>query len=384
MSVSFESDMKLMILRDHILWSGGTGYLADLLPELRNRGVSFDFCVLAKPDSSRETFENRGIYPRFLAPNGFDPYGLFRFWKFVREKSPDIIHLSGPRAMLIGRVVSGATKLPSTIWFNNALPEPRWRIFLQRRLARLSCANLAVSSATADWASDTYEIPRNKITVQYRTSDLRRFLNESEDSRQAVRSELGLAPSARVIVLSGRVVNDQKGHFGTIKVFPEVVRQVPDAHLLIVGDGPDLASCQRLTSDLGLTDRVTFTGLRRDMPEILHACDIAVVPSLCEDAFSSAAVEASASGLPIVVFGVGGLPEAVKDGETGFVVGKEKWSDFAKALVRILEDQVLAERLSQNGRDFARGFRIEVAAEKFVSFHDELVRKKHFNVSASP
>ncbi len=111
------------------------------------------------------------------------------------------------------------------------------------------------------------------------------------------------------------------------------------------------------------------------MPEILSACDVAVVPSRWEEAFGFAAVEASACGLPVVAFDIGGLTEAVHHGETGLVVRAGDWSALADALVRCLADAELAGRLGRNGVAFSRSFSPEEAAETFMRFHETLAAR---------
>ncbi len=366
--------IRLTILRDDINWSGGTIQFLNLLPWLDPDRVAVDFCVLTGPAPDRAAFEARGITPVFFPRRWHDPFALRRAARRIRDRRADLLHLSGARAMLVGRAAARLRRVPAVLSFNNCLPEPRWRRWAQRRLAASTAAAVAVSRATADWAARSYRLPRSGIDVQYSTPDLKPFLNADPACRARIRAGLGIDREARVVVQSGRVLDALKGQFGMLRVFPEVLARVPEAHLLIVGEGPDLEPGRALARDLGIAERVTLAGRRDDMPDLLTACDVAVVPSRCEEAFGYVAVEASACGLPVVAFRAGGLPEAVRDGKTGLLVERGDWSGLARTLVRCLDDAALARRLGDGGRVFAAAFSQEEQAEEFMRFHEAVAR----------
>lgn len=284
--------------------------------------------------------------------------------------------------MLVGRAAGLLTRTPSVVWFNNALPEPRWQRGLQRRLATATTGAIAVSRATADWAARSYALPRASIDVQYSTPELSAFLAVDESHGRSVREAFGIPDQARVIVLAGRVVDAQKGHFGMVRAMPEILSRVPSAHLLIVGEGRDLPHVGNLVGELELRAQVTLAGMRRDMPNVLAAADVAVVPSLVEEAFPYAAIEASAVGLPVVAFRSGGLPEAVRDNVTGLIVATNDWTALGTALCRCLSEPVLARALGAAGRDFAGSFSKAAEARRFTEYHETIARRAGLEIKA--
>lgn len=363
---------RVMIVRDHLVRSGGTLYFLDTLPRLDPARVTCELAVLQGPSAEMAgDFASLDFRPVFLPPRAGDPFALGRLTWRVRQRRPDRLLLSGPRAMLSGSVAGRLASVPAVALFNNALPDPGWRIWLQRQVGA-RCRGIAVSHAMADWAGATYGLAPERIEVMYGGRDLAPFAalapDSKETTRREVRDALGVDRSARVIILTGRIVDWQKGHFGTIRTLARLREAHPQAHLLIAGDGPDLEACRMLQAEAGLDGAVTLTGWRQDLPRLIAASDIAVVPSLVEEAFGFAAIEASAAGLPVVAFDAGGLQEAVLDGETGFVVPRADWIALEAALGRLLGDPPLAARLGAEGRRFAAGFSVDAHAARLTDY----------------
>jgi len=148
-----------------------------------------------------------------------------------------------------------------------------------------------------------------------------------------------------VIFYIGRLV-PEKGVSILINAFQRVSGEIPTAKLVIAGRGPQGPELQDLVEKLGLSDRVWFTGYVSDelRDRIYHRADVAVFPSLYEP-FGIVALEAMASGTPVVVSDVGGLAEIVVDGETGLKVEPLDEESLASAMIRILSDSRLANRL---------------------------------------
>jgi glycosyltransferase involved in cell wall biosynthesis len=127
----------------------------------------------------------------------------------------------------------------------------------------------------------------------------------------------------------------------------------PGCRLLIVGDGPQRAGLEALTRELDIAERTEFAGAvpHADVPRWLNRLDIYTAPSrLDSESFGVAVIEASACALPVVVSDAGGLPEVVRDGETGLVVPRDDVPALQAALLRLVHDAPLRERLGRAGR----------------------------------
>jgi glycosyltransferase involved in cell wall biosynthesis len=181
-----------------------------------------------------------------------------------------------------------------------------------------------------------------------------------------VRRELGVPANAALVGVVARM-EPEKGHPTLLEAWPLVLREVPHARLLIVGEGSRQAALERHARRLGLLAQpaaVLFTGRRDDVNEIVAALDVAVLPSYRE-AQGVSLLEAMGMARPIVASHVGGIPEFVEDGVSGLLVPPRDRSALATALVRVLVDRAFAARIGAAAR--------EVVRERYCL--DEMVRR---------
>ncbi|GAA2078616.1 glycosyltransferase family 4 protein [Streptomyces albiaxialis] len=173
---------------------------------------------------------------------------------------------------------------------------------------------------------------------------------------EAIRARLGLAERPVVVCVSRLV--PRKGQDTLIQAMPRVLSAVPDAVLLIVGGGPHRADLERMAADRGLTDSVRFTGPVpwEELPAHYGAGDVFAMPcrtrrgGLDVEGLGIVYLEASATGLPVVAGDSGGAPDAVLDGETGWVVRGGHPREAADRLIELLRDPALRSRMGERGR----------------------------------
>jgi glycosyltransferase involved in cell wall biosynthesis len=178
-------------------------------------------------------------------------------------------------------------------------------------------------------------------------ADLPRF-GEAGDG-QAIRKEfdLGVAP----VVVSVARFAANRGHEQLLIGFGQLLERLPEARLLLVGKGERRERLEQLVAELGLGQRVIFTGYRdRDLPQVLAAADCFALMAAGSDESCRAALEAMAAGRPVVARAVGALPETVVDGETGLLVGDESPGTVAVALSTLLGDPARARAMGERGR----------------------------------
>lgn len=166
--------------------------------------------------------------------------------------------------------------------------------------------------------------------------------------KKSLREKLGWDPSKIYITKVARF-HEVKDHPMLIRAFAEVAQQRPNVDLLLAGEGPSRTDLENLATELGVRDRVKFLGVRSDVPQVLQASDIFALTSVSEAA-SLTLLEAMACGLPVVVTDVGGNPELARQGIDGFLVPRGDSRSCAQALLRLVDDPELRNRLGQNGR----------------------------------
>lgn len=167
-----------------------------------------------------------------------------------------------------------------------------------------------------------------------------------------------------------------KGLSYLIEAAQAVLSQYPEAHFLLVGDGPDRSRIEEMAIAKGIADRVTFAGLRRDIPDVYASLDIFVLSSI-DEAMPMALLEALAAGKAIVATRVGDVSKLIHHEETGLLIEARDASGLAEAIIRLLEDQNLREKLGKEGQRFVHeNYSAESMARQYLGLYESLFVKQ--------
>ena len=247
------------------------------------------------------------------------------------------------------------------------------RRLICRFLGRFTDLSIAVSQGVRDYLVRQGGLNPAKVRVVANGVDIAAI--DAARSGPLVRRELGLPEGLPVIGLVGRLDHWGKGHKELFTAMAQLKERHP-VHALIVGGGRRIDEVKALAASLGLAGQVHFLGPRRDVPDLLNAMDIFVLPSYSEGV-SLALLEAMAAGLPVIVSRVGGLPEVVTDGENGLLIPPRDAESLAGALERLLADPDFAKKLGQNARKHVREhYSLERLGREINEIYEELVEKK--------
>jgi phosphatidylinositol alpha-1,6-mannosyltransferase len=189
----------------------------------------------------------------------------------------------------------------------------------------------------------------NKINVIYNGVNLNEF--NPEISGGKFRRELGIANNTNLIGMIGRIV-PWKGYDDFIKAAKEVLKSIPDTKFVIVGEAPErsyLDKLIRLSEELGVKDKIIFTGLYSDTPRVFASLDLFVLSSW-EEPFARVVLEAQASGKPVIGTNTGGTPEQIIDKVTGLLVPPKNPAYLAEAIIKLLRDKEKAKQMGTAGR----------------------------------
>jgi glycosyltransferase involved in cell wall biosynthesis len=353
--------LRVLFLSDHLGHAEGrihgvTTYFLETLPAFDRARVTPTLCILQPHHQAAPRLAAAGVEPLFLGRTKWDPRSFLDLIRLLRRREIDLLHVSGEKSLLLGRLAARLTGRPVIAHFHDTLPAPPWMRPLQRRLAPSTVAAVAVSNWVRDWAIGEFALPPERITVVYNGHNVAHFATPIPDARTRLRRALGADDAAPIIGVIGRI-DAVKGQTLMIRAMPRVLERQPDALLVLVGDGPERMRCEKLVRKLGIGPAVRFLGQRDDVPDLLAVLDVVAMPSLSE-AFSFVALEAAAAGRPVVAFRTGGIPELVLHEKTGLLVPARDRAALAESLCRVLENADLRRTLGEHGRVHAQQFTV--------------------------
>jgi len=193
------------------------------------------------------------------------------------------------------------------------------------------------------------------------------------ESRREFRADDTTPRTATVIGAACRLV-PLRGLVDLIRAVAMLCLDFPTLRLEIAGSGPQREGLEREVGRLGLTDRVRFLGWQRDLGPIFRSWDIFAMPSL-EEGLGMAGLEAMAEGLPVVATSVGGLPEVVEDGQTGYLVPPSDVMALSGRLRLLILDPKRRQAMGAAGRERARNhFSVDRMVREIAAIYDSLVR----------
>lgn len=229
---------------------------------------------------------------------------------------------------------------------------------------------IAVSRSIEHKLCDEERI-QTPVRLIYNGVDLSRY--DHQEACCTLPTEYGMEPGSQIVGVIARL-EPEKGHPTLLEAWPQVLRAVPDAYLLIVGDGSRREALEARARELRIAHRVVFTGRRDDVPAVTAALDVAVLPSYRE-AQGLSILEAMALSRPVVASNVGGIPEMIADGVTGLLVAPHDARALADAITRLLRDHPYADTLARAGHDLVHDrFCIELMVSAVQTIYDEGAR----------
>jgi glycosyltransferase involved in cell wall biosynthesis len=282
------------------------------------------------------------------------PGQVFRLAAILRRFRPDVVNPHLFRSTLVAAPLARLMGVPRVVETYHGREAWRRGLFkgsfvVDRLTTRFVDRVVAVSVAARDFLVEAKRIPEKKVIVVPNGRDLSFF--RPGRGGAGVRQELGLGPDQPVLGIVGRL-EAQKGHSVALKALRKIADTRPDVRLLVVGDGSLRESLGQLTAELGLGDHVLFLGYRADVPAVLDAADVIVLPSFYEG-MPLSAIEAAAMAKPIVATAVDGTSEVVEDGVTGRLVPPGDAEALGDAILPLLGQPELGASFGRAGRQRA-------------------------------
>jgi glycosyltransferase involved in cell wall biosynthesis len=293
--------------------------------------------------------------------------------RLIRERGIDVVHAHSPVPAVAARLLRGRRQrivyTEHNVWQRYSRPT-RWAN------AMTLVANDHVF-AVSDEVRRSIQPPALRwkamppVETLYHGVDRAAF--ERRENVAYVRAELGLPQEAPLVVTVANL-KAHKGHRYLLEAVGRLRPSMPEVRFLCVGIGPLADDLRRDAERLGLSGSVVFTGFRDDVPRIVAAADLFVLPSEHEG-LPLALLEAMTAGKPCVATAVGGVPEVVRDGHDGLLVPPRDSAALAEAMSMLLTDEPLRSRVGASAREGTARFDAKRAVTRMEEVYEELARR---------
>jgi glycosyltransferase involved in cell wall biosynthesis len=313
------------------------------------------------------------VLPKTIAKGPrLDPSLPIRLAAFLRRRRVDVVHTHNPHALIYGAPagrLAGATVIHSKHGMNPDKPRRQW---LRRAAARLVDAYVAVTPTLAEQAIGQGDCDVSRLHVIPTGIDCVRFA-PNRDRRREVRAQLGISDDAWVVGAVGRLAPEKDYALLVDAMAPLLCNA---RRLVLVGDGAERNALRARIDGIPGRAWVHMVGERRNVENLLAAFDAFALTSRTEG-LPLVLLEAMATGLPVVSTAVGGIPDLVEDGVTGFLVPARERAPLTGRLASLCADEALSRRLGEAGRrKVHERHSIDRMAAEYTALYERAVRSR--------
>lgn len=303
--------------------------------------------------------------------------GLKPLISFMKERKVYIVQNFHFEADIYGTLAAKLAGVPVIIssrrdmgyWFSKR------HIMAYRFIDHFFDKIIAVSNMLQRTIQNQEHVRASKLVTVYNGVDLERF-NRIYDPN-SIKRALGIPLSCPVVGVVGNL-RPIKGHKYLLEAMSRILDKIPDVRLLIVGKEVEKTNLKELAEKLKINSNVIFAGYRTDVPELINAMDIAVLPSLSEG-FSNALLEYMTMFKPIVATNVGGNAEALVDGQTGLIVPPADSEALMDGIMTLLRNRKLAEEMGHAGRKrLEKIFSLDRMVQEMENLYDSLIAGRYW------
>lgn len=348
--------------------------VVNLLEHLDHARYRPAVCCYDTPGSLAGRLCAQGIAVTLVKRNpGIDLFYILKLARFLRRSKTRILHLHNSTALFYGTLAGKLAGTPCIVYTEHGrdFSSSRKAKFANGLLSRMVDKVVVVAESCKNYLVAKEGVAAEHVVTVPNGIDASRFGVDYD--KAAIRAALGLEERHAVIGVVARL-DPIKNHAALIRAMQRVAAKLPQAVLLVVGDGPLRGELESLAAELELGGHVRFLGARADVPELLSILDVFVLPSHSEG-LSLTLLEASAAAKPIVATDVGGNGEVVTNGENGLLVPPDDAQALAEAMLRILADGTQAARMGQAGRArFEQHFTLDAMVKKYEGLYADCLR----------
>ncbi len=367
--------MNFLFINSIQMWGGAEVWLMDIMHGLEKRGHRTT--LICRPGTILEKnalAEGFDVVPVKMRSD-FDPFVIWKVAQIIRQRDIHVLSTNMDKELRFGGVAAKLAGVKAVVP-SREVDYPlknKWRYrFTYNVLADKIIANSQSTKNTllknAPW------LDPQRIEVVYKGIDPKPYLTFPEEG-QKIREEFGIPRDVPLIGFVGQII-ERKGIPDILESIPIVLQQNPETRFLFAGEGELTTFLIQTIRDYGVEDRVLYTGFRKDIPAIMKAIDLLLLPSTVEG-FGYVLVEAMAAAKPVVATHVSSIPEIVEDGKTGILIDVHQPRQLAQAILSLLNDSARSKKLGENGRKrVLERFTLKTMIDQFeIALLDAVFRK---------
>jgi len=362
--------MKLLHFSTEKYWRGGEQQIAYLIEEQQKAGFSNYLICRKNSEMERYAIHNKIEFWAIPIKNSIDPRAILKVQKIYRTLKPDLVHLHSSKAHTIGLMADLFAKKQKFI-LHRRVSFPiqqtainKWK-YNHPQILKIVCISQDVQKAVL-------KITRNdqKTCVIYSGINLKRFNEKSE--LNALKKEFNLPQHVKIVTGVG-ALSPEKDFTTFIKAAHECLRTYEQVHFFIIGNGNEKKELQQLIEQLGIEEKVTLAGFRKDIPSILLDSDIFMLCSTSEG-LGTSFIDAAAAKCALLGTATGGIPEIIQSGENGYLAKAGDYKDFTEKLIQLLSNDDLRLEFAKTAKSKAEKFSIQLMAEQYRKLYSEILR----------
>jgi glycosyltransferase involved in cell wall biosynthesis len=360
--------IKVVYVIGQLEYGGTERQLVELAGKLPRERFEPVVCSLTDEGPMAEELRKAGVRVVSLGKRrGVASGALGRLVRLLRRERPAVLHTFLFSANWRGVIAGRLARVPVVVtsYRNVDIHSRSVPIAVERLLSGWPDYVIVNARAVGEHVAAAHGVREDRVRVIYNGVDVAR-VERTRKSRP---------PGARRTVVMIATLTEKKDPLCFVEVAALVARRTDDVEFRLVGEGPLRERVEALARERGLGERFTAPGVTSDIGGVLESADVSVLTSLKEGC-SNALLESMAAGVPVVVTDVGGNPELVEDGVTGFIVPPREPETLAERIIAILEEPPLAARMGRAARERALDrFSVDVMVGRTTEFYEEAIER---------
>lgn len=357
----------------------GSGPKKGLIQFLRHGGTDVCAPVVVDFRLSRKRYNNedddriKGVRYEYLTQRAaYDPILIPQALRLIKRYKLNILQSHGYKSHFLCMIIKKLTGLPWIAFVHGWTAEDlKMKLYNKLDKLVLGAADrlVLVSNSLSNETKHSW-IQASKVRVVHNAVDPAEL---SPCSKSDVRLKHKIDPGCPVAAVIGRF-SPEKGHNVLVDALPAILDALPQLKLLLIGDGQERSRLQQKIEQLGLGDSVIFTGFQSELGPFYHSMDLLVLPSLSEG-LPNVVLEAMLYSKPVIATRVGGVPEVVLEGETGFIVEPQSPEQLAGAVINIFQNFEQITKFGASGRQrVLEHFGPEQRVKRIAAIYEEALQ----------